>query len=423
MVKRKGPFYGWWILIARLVISFGWAASPFVVILVPLMEEFKTGRGAISNLSALSLLSGAFCGYFIAKVIDRHSPKKFTLWGSVLGGASFLLCAVTTDLWQMYVLFFAIGVGFTGFAGSIPTVILVNNWFVKKRGLAMGIAWAGNPIGTLIMTPIIGIIFTQLGWRATFLFAGIVTFVLTLPLIIFILKDKPQEMGLLPDGDTSLEPVIPNVVKPNAFEAAIKKQGLKIHLKSLPIWLICIGFSLMVMAEMAVIQHEVAFLTDMGITTVLAASALGFTAGFSGGGRLISGLLADRISPRYVTILLCLVEIIGIFFLMQARSMVLVWIFVVIWGIASGSFFSILPLVIRDTFPAGAFNTVFGAVNAITYVAMAAGIPLAGYIFDATGSYNLVFILVIGFYFIAMVSTYFAYGIRPRPFKNVLKKA
>lgn len=422
MTERKGIFYGWWILISRLVISFGWSASPFAVILVPLMEEFKTGRGAISNLSAISLLSGAFCGFFIAKVIDKHSPKMFTLWGSVVGGVSFLLCAAATDLWQMYILFFIMGVGFSGFAGSIPTVVLVNNWFVKKRGLAMGIAWAGFPIGTLVLTPIIGFIVTQSGWRATFLFAGIVTFVLTLPLIIFILKDKPQQMGLLPDGDTS-RPVIPNAVKQSIPEAGIKKQGLAVHLKSLPIWLICIGFSLMVMAEMAVIQHEVAFLTDMGTTTVLAASALGFTAGFSGGGRLISGLLADRISPRYVTILLCFIEIIGIFFLMQARSMVLVWIFVVIWGIASGSFFSILPLVIRDTFPAGSFNTVFGAVNAVTYIAMAAGIPLAGYIFDATGSYNLVFILVIGFYFIAMVSTYFAYGIKPKPFKSVLKKA
>jgi MFS family permease len=175
------------------------------------------------------------------------------------------------------------------------------------------------------------------------------------------------------------------------------------------------------MAESAVISHEVSFLTDIGISAVLAASALGFTSGMSGIGRWGSGWLADKISPRYVIILLLGIEIIGILILLQTRTIAMVWLFAAIWGTASGSFFNILPLIIRDIFPSSAFNTVFGFVNSLIILTMAFGAPLAGFIFDATGSYHWLFILTIVFYIVAIIATYFTYGIRPGHQKSILK--
>jgi MFS family permease len=419
MGKSNRIFYGWWVTLARLLIFFGLAASPFSVILKQLMNEFHTGRGAVSILPSISCIAGAICSYYVSTLMENHSARKFLLWGGVIGGISLLLCAAVNSLWQLYVLYFILGSGFNGIGGSVPLVVLISKWFNRKRGMAMGLAMAGLPTGMLIVTPIVGIIATHFGWRATYLFAGGLTLAISIPLILLIIKDSPQEMGLLPDGDVPVN--VSNVTAPKATEKpadfTVEKPRLSAYLRSVPLWLICLGFTLMMIGEMAVVVHEVSFLTDMGISAVLAASTFGFTAGLSGLGRLASGWLADRISIRYLIMSLLAIEIIGVFILLRANSMSLVWLFVIVYGFASGSFFSLLPLVIRDIFGAKAYTILFGFVNSLFVVAQAVGAPLAGFIFDATGSYHWVFIVAIAFYLVAMISIYFAYGVKPRRLK------
>ena len=410
---KKGIFYGWWVVLARLLIFFGIAASPFTVILKQLMNEFDTGRGAVSLLPSISCIAGAICSYFVATLLEKHSIRKFLLWGMVIGGISFLLCATVNRLWQLYLLYFVLGFGIHGIAGSVPLATLVSKWFNRKRGLAMGITWAGLPIGMMAIIPIVGVIATNFGWRATYLFAGALTLAISIPLTLLIIKDSPEEMGLLPDGDVSVnENAATPKIAENNNDSITEKPRLSAYLRRIPLWLVCLSFFLMMLGEMAVVTHEVAFLTDMGISAVLAASTFGVTAGLSGLGRTISGWLADKISIRYLIILLLVIEIIGILVLLRANSMALVWTFVIIFGIASGSSFSLLPLVIRDIFSAKAQNILFGFANTLFIIAQASGAPFSGFIFDATGSYHWVFITVIGFNLVAMIAIYFAYGTR-----------
>ena len=319
VTPNKGIFYGWWVVLARIVIFFGMAASPFSVILKQLMNEFHTGRGVVSFLPFISSISGAICGYYIATVTEKHSARKFILWGMVIAGISLLLCAVVNSLWQLYVLYFIVGLGFNGIGGSVPLVTLISKWFNRKRGLAMGLVWGGFPIGMLIVTPIVGIIATNFGWRATYLFAGALTLVISIPLTLLIIKDSPQEMGLLPDGEAPVN--VNNVTVPKAtvksVDFTVEKPRLSAYLRSVPLWLICVGFTLTQIAEMGVVTHEISFLTDMGIPAVLAASTFGVTAGLSGLGRAVSGWLADKISIRYLILSLLVIEIIGIFILLR----------------------------------------------------------------------------------------------------------
>ena len=287
----------------------------------------------------------------------------------------------------------------------------------------MGLVWGGFPIGMLIVTPVVGIIATNFGWRATYLFAGALTLVISIPLTLLIIKDSPQEMGLLPDGEAPVN--VNNVTVPKAtvksVDFTVEKPRLSAYLRSVPLWLICGGFTLTQIAEMGVVTHEISFLTDMGIPAVLAASTFGVTAGLSGLGRAVSGWLADKISIRYLILSLLVIEIIGIFILLRANSMSLVWLFVIIWGFASGSFVALLPLVVRDVFGAEAYTILFGFANGLFVTAQATGAPLSGFIFDATGSYHWVFILAIIFYLVAMIAIYFAYGVKPGRL-NTLRK-
>ncbi len=411
MKKSSRVFYGWWVVAATFGITFCTATSPFAVILKNLMTEFNCGRGPISFLPSIFFFSAGVTGLFVGRVITHHSPKKFMLWGTVIAIVSLLLCSLTNSLWQMYVLYVLLGVGLNGISGPIPIVTLLSRWFTRKRGLAFGICWSGFALGNLVITPIFGLLTENFGWRSTFLFGGLLMLAISIPLNLFMIRDRPEEKGLLPDGEKYIKATSPI---PPVQGATGQKIEISTYLKSLPLWLICIGFPLIVIGESAITQHEVSFITDMGIPATLAASAFGITGGLSIVGRLSSGYLADRVSARYVEMMFISLAVIGVFILMRANSMPIVWLFVIVYGLVTGASGTLLPLVIVDIFGPASMSVIFGLVNFVFTSGLALGAPLAGFIFDATGSYTTVFTVVAILYLVAMASIYFAYGVSPK---------
>ena len=391
------------------------AASPFGVILKLLMREFNSGRGMVSLMLSIYAVVGGVSSFFIGRLLERHQPQKFLLWGSIIGGIGFLLCSQARSLWHLYVLYFFLGAVLSA-AGAIPIVTLISKWFTRRRGQAVGISLAGMSIGGMFITPIVGLIAENFGWRATYLFAGSLMLAVSVPLNLLIIRHTPEEMGLLPDGvepaGVANTPAV-NSTGPNK-ELNSTKTRLAEYLRHLPLWLICLGFPFSVMGNMAIFQHEVSFLTDMKISATLAASAFGFTAGIGGIGSLVSGWLSDRVSPRYVAMMFFSLALAGVYILMHTTTMPMVWLFVVVYGIGSGASGTLLPLVIRDIFGPASFSVLFGFVNILYTIGIAAGVPLAGFIFDATGSYSLVFNIVTMFYAVAIAAVYFVYGVRPR---------
>jgi MFS transporter, OFA family, oxalate/formate antiporter len=186
--------------------------------------------------------------------------------------------------------------------------------------------------------------------------------------------------------------------------------------------LICFGFAFAAIGWGVVATQEVSFITDLNISATLAASAFGFTFGISGISSLASGWLADRLSSRYVSILFALIVIAGMLVLLQAETMSEIWIFVVLFGLGIGAIGTLLPIVIRDAFGSTHFSALFGFANVIFVIGFAFGAPLAGFIFDATGSYHLVFVIVSAFYVLAILAIYFAFGIRPKT-RSLLRSA
>jgi MFS family permease len=266
--------------------------------------------------------------------------------------------------------------------------------------------------GSLALTPLVSFIAQNYGWRATYLLAGSILLAVCVPLGTFVVKDDPKQRRLLPDGDkingstgnSNNRPTLP-VANP-----AAPKTGLTTYLKGLPLWLIIISFPLASMGNVAITQHEFSFVTDMGISAAIAASAFGFTAGLGGLGGFISGWLADRISPRYVAIISLILSILGVLLLMRVNSIPSLWVFVIVFGFASSVPGILLPLVIGDIFGSASLAVVFGFVNIIFTFGFAFGPPLAGFIFDATGSYSLVFLIVIFLYAVSIITIYFTYG-------------
>lgn len=399
-------------------------SSPFAVVLKQLMEQFHTGRGEVSLGQSISSIVGGVVGIFVGVLLHHHKPRPFILIGSIVYGIFSLLTSQATNVWYFYFCCFVVGIA-GAFCGAIAAFTLLSKWFNRKWGTAVGITQTGGAIGSMVIMPLVGYIEENIGWQATYLFSGGLVLAINIPLILFVLKDSPESMGLLRDGDKYKEMTKPLEEKTISGEpqpaGANKNSGMLSFLKHPALWLMGISFAFMAIGDTAVTTHEVSFITDMRVSAVIAASALGFTFGISGINRILSGWLSDRMSSRYVTILFILLEIAGMLFLIQARTMSLVWIFVIVYGFGTGASLTLLPIVTRDLFGSTNFSRIFGFVNILYCLGFAVGVPLAGFMFDATGSYHLVFILIAVIYVAAIIGIYFAFGANPQPLRALRK--
>jgi sugar phosphate permease len=240
------------------------------------------------------------------------------------------------------------------------------------------------------------------------------------PLILFVLKDNPESMGLLPDGDQPGNNTNPSnrnfpAKTPNESPIVSQKTGLMAYLKKPALWLMGIGFAFIAIGYNAVTVHEVSFITDMKVSDTIAAAALGVTLGIGALSSFVSGWLADKLMSRYVSILFFSLAVVGLVLLLPSPTVSQIWLAVIIYGFGVGAVGTLVPLVTRDIFGTTNFSTLFGFTVVLFAAGNAIGAPLAGFMFDATGSYHNVFVIVIAIYAAAILGIYLACGIRPKP--------
>jgi MFS family permease len=227
-------------------------------------------------------------------------------------------------------------------------------------------------------------------------------------------------MGLLPDGDKFEEignPQNGKLLIQTGIEPtfAVRNTELISLLKNPSLWLMGISFAIVSIGSSAVTTHEVSFITDMKVSETIAALARGITLGIGAISAFASGWLADKLISRYVTILFLFLVIAGMLILVQADTISKIWLFVVIYGLGNGVFGTLLPIVTRDIFGPANFSTIFGFAVVFFFAGNAIGVPLAGFMFDATGSYHSVFVITTVIYAIAILGIYFAFGANPKP--------
>ena len=419
MDKGNKLFYGWWMVIAITFVFFTAGTAPFAIVLKQLMEQFHTGRGEVSLSQSITMIGSGITGILVGRLMRHHRPKIFILWGSVVSGVISLLFSLTNSLWFLYFFYLIFGLA-VGFSNAIAYATLLSKWFTRNWGTAIGIIMAGGSVGSMVIQPLVGIIDQNFGWRATYLFAGSLVLATNVPLILFVLKDSPESMGLLPDGDRSKEigsHFNDKVLVPPAPESntAANNTGLLSYLKRPALWLMGIGFTFAAAGTNAVTTQEVSFITDMKVSATEAASALGITLGIGAISSFASGWLADKLISRYVAILFFLLAVAGVLILIQTDTMPKIWLFAVIFGLGIGALGTLLPMVTRDIFGNANFSTFFGFTAISFTVGNAIGAPLAGFMFDATGSYHSVFVIVAILFAAAIIGIYLAFGANPKP--------
>jgi len=419
-VPKPRLFYGWRIVAVSLVVLFitlGLGYYSFGVFFNPLIAEFGWSRATLSGAMSMFLLAWGLACPFVGRMTDRYGPRKPIILGTIALGTSFCLLSLTRALWHVYLLYGCAGAA-SATCSEIPISTTVSNWFKKKRGIAMGITTTGINFGGLFLAPAVSQLILSFGWQETFFFMGLLTWAVIIPLVALVMSSRPQEIGLLPNGEGSLDRAKANESLPQQSAAAIGKNSklnnssTAISIRTKEIWLAGFSFSLVSFGIIGVTIHEVPFIIDMGIPLATAATALGLTAGIGALGKFSFGYCTDRVSPKWLMLACIAMQAGGVIILMESRSVGMVWAFVIVFGFASGGTNTLRPLLVAEFFGIDSFGRTFGLTELIRRFGAAAGPLTAGYVFDITGSYQYAFISIIAAYLSGAVALFIIHPLK-----------
>lgn len=406
-------FFGWWVLGGAFLIYFvsGGLFQTATVFFKALSAEFAWERGALSGAFALGFLVAGVSAPFWGKIADRHGPRSSFLPGALITGVLCLLLSQVSNLTSLYVLYIVLTFGSAGIS-LIPISVLVSNWFVEKRGRAIGIAYTGVGFGGLVFTPAAGFLIERIGWRSAYAVAGVAVIALIMPVALWI-KNRPEDLGLLPDGRDPSPRDSDSADQDAAARGTDASLTLGSAVRTWAFWLVALTWMVTMMSLAAVGLHQVAFLTDVGFSTESASLAAGAVGGVSILGRIGVGVLSERFQIRRLYSACYLTCGVGIALLwatptVGSKSLVL---YVVCFGIATGGSFALTALLVGDLFGVRALGEIFGLLGLVATIGGAIGVTGAGLLFDRAGSYDAVFAVCIALSWLGAVIILF---VRPR---------
>lgn len=386
-------FYGWRIVatcFAVLFVIVGIVYYSFPVFYGPLIEEFHWTRQQVTAGFAISIIFvGPLFGVSAGFLIDRYGTKRVLLVGLLCAGSAFLGFSMMQALWMYYLLYFMQTIGYVS-AGPVPNQVLISHWFVRMRGRAMGLAYVGIGVGGAIAPVLTQFLIRNFGWRwAMAAISGMVVLIL-LPLVAVMVRNRPAEMGLQPDGDPP--PVEPMTETP--LSGAPTQITLAQAARTRAFWMILIGSFLSIGAVGGIIQHLVLYLRDQQFTAERAAQTASFLLIASILGRLVMGYLADRFSKKYVMLAACSMVAAAIPLLYYVNVPGVVYLFAFIFGFGMGADYMLIPLITAECFGLASLGRLMGIILTTDSLGQALAPVIAGRIFDMNQSYNWAFVML-----------------------------
>jgi len=391
LFNLKRLYYGWVIVLLALFIvpAQGIAVYSFGIFLRPLTLEFGWERGAASGAFSAMMLIGGGLAIIAGRLADKYGPRLLLTINGLLYGLGFLLISRVSSLLQMYLIWGVImGLAFS--CGFIPIVSTIPRWFIKKRGVALGVAVAGYGLGEIISPPLAQWLISSYGWRQAAIILGIIILVLVIPLAQFM-KHSPQRMGLKPYGedekiDESQKQSLLTVRAEPAFADAVRTGAF---------WffsLILFGYSF---SFGVLIVHVAPYAIDMGISALVAASIVSIVGGASIIGRFSTGFISDKMGTRRVLLIWIAILTVALIWLVFAREVWMFYLFAAVYGVAYGGIVPLYTLTTAELFGLKSLGIISATAFFMGAIGDAIGAPVAGSIFDVSGSYQLALIICV----------------------------
>jgi len=400
--KKKTIFYGWIIVACVFVIlllAFGSAYS-FSTFFESLQIEFGTSRSSVSFVFAIAGFLYFSLSPLSGQIADRFGSRRVIIFGVIVISISLLLSSRAKTMWQIYAVYsLGIGIGI-GFAYA-PSMGVVQRWFVKRRGLASGLAVMGIGLGTLGMPIFSAALIHWSSWRTAYLVMSILVFICGVSAAILIVE-SPARRGLAPDGDKIEADALnrpQEAFKPEA--TGIREISLKDALRTKPFWLLYAGSFSFGLGLFIPFVHLIPFSNDLGLPNATGVMLFSLIGVGSIVGRLLLGSIADKFGRRQ-SLAAMYVGTAAIFaWWLVAANVWQLAIFALIYGACYGGYVAILPAVTADYFSGPKISGIIGMIYTSVAVGNLIGPPIAGFIFDLVQSYTIPI-------FASMITSFFA---------------
>lgn len=376
------------------------ARTAFSLFFPPILNEFGWERGVTAGAFSFGFFVAAALGPLLGRLMDRYGPRVAIELGVCATGFGLLLAAQASQPWHLYLtLGVLIGVGsmFLGYTGHS---LFLPNWFVRRRGLAMSIAFSGVGIGSIVLMPGLQAYIEHSGWRAACIAMGILVLVLLVPLNL-LLRRRPEELGSGPDGDRTLSAASAARHPDNVIDKAWASVDwtLARAIRTARFWWIALGYSCGMFVWYAVQVHQTKYLVEVGFTGAYAGWALGFVSFAAIPGQIALGHISDRIGREWVWTVGCLGFALCYGALLAMRlnpDPALLWFMVLSQGVLGYGVTSVFGAIPAEIFQGRHYGTIFGTLSVAGMTGGALGPWITGALYDATGNYTIAFCVAIG---------------------------
>ena len=390
-------FLGWRMVGVAFFVDFiavGFFFYSYGVFFKAIAEEFGDSRFGVSIGIMLTQIAGALVAPLIGQALDHYPLRKVQAIGATTMGLGFIgLGLVETQLQFYLVLGFFIGCG-AGAMGQLATSKLVANWFMKKRGTALGIAATGISASGVVMPALSAWIILNYGWREGFMIYGVITLILVVPLVLRFVISRPEDIGLLPDGapEGTVMPPAPPPAKTRDF------------IGNPNFWALVAIIGLLFCVQSGTLIHLVPRVSDAGFSLTAASIVMSVTAALGIAGKLIYGYLADRWDVRKALWLGISFQMAGQLIMLMQPGYYPFMVGAALFGFGMGGVVPMQGAAVGAVFGRESFGRVLGAMRLPMVFLQVLGVPFAGLVFDSTGNYDFAVYVFLGLYVLAAVA-------------------
>ena len=398
-VAQASFFYGWYIVAVAVLVNIAGTfafSSTLSIFLKPITEELGVSRGAFSLIRTFEIGVAALIVPMLGPWIDRHGGRGVIVLGVAMEGAGLLLSGLVQEFWQFVVVRCSLVIAGEALLGSLVINVTIAQWFVRKRGRAMGLANLGTGIAKLSIPLVAASLFVLIGWRGTWAVFGVVAPLLVIaPALIFV-RRSPEDMGLRPDGDppersaeTRAGRPLPAQERRAEIESRIWTRAEVLRLPTF--WLLVITFGIASVGIAGLNLHIFSYVTDIGYSPLVAASFMSTIALTQLGSTLVWGMLADRFDVRHVSCVQFLIQGIGLVTAILSTHIQLTYLGFFLYGTGLAGSFVLREVVWANFFGRASLGTVRGLSMFFSHLFAAGGAPFFGFLYDRMGSYNFSF--------------------------------
>ena len=399
-------YYGWKIVAALFVVMCFTSGLGFYihsVLLQALVSEKGFAITDISGAVSIFFSSGGIAGLGISVLIDRYDVRHVMVGGALLASVTLSAIGFVSEIWQVYALYLFFGIGFSA-SGLLPATTLIARWFTDKRALAMSVSTTGLSVGGILVTPITAVLIEQSGLASATPLFGLVYFIGVVPLVLLVIRPFPSVNAVPVSANAS-----------GGSEASFMSGAeFSMTIRETTFWGLSVAWIFVMLAQVGGIAHQYGLVME-NLTMAEAAMVLGVLPLFSVIGRLIGGLIVDRMSGHTFSLIVMLLQAVSLFVLAFSNGAFGLILGLALLGITVGNLLMLQPLLIAEVWGLRHYSRIYATSNLLTMLGIAAGPVLMGYLLSETGNYTASFVMA-GISSLIAIVVFFFWG--PRAERN-----